>query len=142
MQSHFTCGMRSSQLSETCNSNMRHYLTPNLSLEEFFQQFSRLVENKREEELKRDFKMKTSKAFNRFEHSELTKQLAKEYTPKFFKKWLSEYEQTLAYGVLALEEKENQDVMTFNVFKQDVNGSRTDERIVTCTRDCSNIVCG
>ena len=32
--------------------------------------------------------------------------------------------------------------MTFNVFKQDVNGSRTDERIVTCTRDCSIIVCG
>ncbi|CAN1355823.1 hypothetical protein LINPERPRIM_LOCUS43834, partial [Linum perenne] len=84
--------------------------------------------------------MQTSKPFNGFEHSELTKQLAKEYTPKMFKKWMSEYEQTLAYGVLALEDKTNPDVMTFNVFKQNVNGSRTDERIVTCTRDCSTIL--
>ncbi|CAN1122957.1 hypothetical protein LINPERPRIM_LOCUS2974, partial [Linum perenne] len=62
--------------------------------------------------------MKTTEVINRFGHSSLTKQLADEYTPKMFKKWLCEYEQTLAYGVMTLEEKANEGVITFNVFKQ------------------------
>ncbi|CAN1294190.1 Protein FAR-RED IMPAIRED RESPONSE 1, partial [Linum perenne] len=57
VQYHFTCGMRSSQLSESCNSNLRHYLKPSLTLIEFFNQFIRLVENKREKQLQRDFQM-------------------------------------------------------------------------------------
>ncbi|CAN0912511.1 Protein FAR-RED IMPAIRED RESPONSE 1 [Linum grandiflorum] len=55
VNNHFTAGMRSSQLSESCNSYLRGFLTSNNNLHQFFTQFNRTLEKKKCVEKQNDF---------------------------------------------------------------------------------------
>ncbi|CAN1293298.1 Protein FAR-RED IMPAIRED RESPONSE 1, partial [Linum perenne] len=140
LQFHFTCGMRSSQLSESCNSNMRHYLKPSLTLDEFFDQFIRLVENKREKQLERDFQMLSAESINRFPDSLIASQLAKVYTPLVFKRCCEEYGPTMSYSMLPLGSND-EGMRWFNVFKRQMDGTTTDNRAVAISADGSAMEC-
>ncbi|CAN1295019.1 Protein FAR1-RELATED SEQUENCE 5 [Linum perenne] len=55
VNNNFTCGMQSSQLSESFNSNLKIFLNTKCNLHQFFTQFNRLLESKRADELQLDF---------------------------------------------------------------------------------------
>jgi hypothetical protein len=55
MKNAFTLGVRSTQLSESLNGNLKAYLKSNLCIVEFFQHFEQVVEQKRQEELKVEY---------------------------------------------------------------------------------------
>ncbi|CAN1268375.1 Protein FAR1-RELATED SEQUENCE 9 [Linum perenne] len=61
----FTCGMRSSQLSESLNSGLRAYLDTQTNLPTFFGEFSRMLDNKRHDELQEDY-LATNKCVTNF----------------------------------------------------------------------------
>ncbi|CAN1781803.1 Protein FAR-RED IMPAIRED RESPONSE 1, partial [Linum perenne] len=66
VNNHFTCGMRSSQLSETLNSNLRKFLDTKCNLHQFFTQFNRLLQGKRADELQMDYHSKIAQAPSRY----------------------------------------------------------------------------
>ncbi|CAN1262379.1 Protein FAR-RED IMPAIRED RESPONSE 1 [Linum perenne] len=55
VNNNFTAGMRSSQLSESLNSNLRPLLNTKKNLHKFFTHFKRLLESKRSDEEQLDF---------------------------------------------------------------------------------------
>ncbi|XP_062158768.1 protein FAR1-RELATED SEQUENCE 5-like [Alnus glutinosa] len=55
MKNAFTLGVRSTQLSESLNGDLKAYLKSDLGIVEFFQHFERVVEQKRHKELKAEF---------------------------------------------------------------------------------------
>ncbi|CAN1769115.1 Protein FAR1-RELATED SEQUENCE 5, partial [Linum perenne] len=86
-----TCGMRSSQLSESLNSSLRGYLDTKTNLPTFFGEFSRMLDNKRHEELYQDYLATSRKVTNFFQKSPLVTQAAEVYTPKIFTNFQDEY---------------------------------------------------
>ncbi|CAN1767833.1 hypothetical protein LINPERHAP1_LOCUS22782, partial [Linum perenne] len=59
--------MKSSQMSETCNSNLRKFMDSTMNLSSFFIQYNRMVENKREEASRLEFSMKDKRPVPRSE---------------------------------------------------------------------------
>ncbi|XP_042034442.1 protein FAR1-RELATED SEQUENCE 5-like [Salvia splendens] len=55
MNNAFTLGMRSTQLSKSVNSSIKNCTKPNLNIEQIFKNFEQVVEEKRYNELQRDF---------------------------------------------------------------------------------------
>ena len=55
MKNAFTLGIRSTQLSESLNGDLKDYLKPDLDVAEFFEHFDRVIEQKRERELQAEF---------------------------------------------------------------------------------------
>ncbi|CAN1318480.1 Protein FAR1-RELATED SEQUENCE 5 [Linum perenne] len=66
VNNHFTCGMRSSQLSESFNSNLRIFLNMKCNLHQLFTQFNHLLDSKRAYELHLDFNALNSIASARY----------------------------------------------------------------------------
>ncbi|CAN1336501.1 Protein FAR1-RELATED SEQUENCE 9 [Linum perenne] len=62
----FTCGIRSSQLSESLNSSLRAYLDTKTNLPTFFVEFSRMLDNKRDDELYQDYLVTNRQVTNFF----------------------------------------------------------------------------
>ena len=58
MKNAFMLGMRSTQLSENINSNIKSCTRPNLNINQFFNQFERIVQEKRYNELQEDYEMR------------------------------------------------------------------------------------
>ena len=46
MKNEFTLGIRSTQLSESLNGDLKDYLKPDLDVAEFFEHFDRVIEQK------------------------------------------------------------------------------------------------
>jgi hypothetical protein len=55
MKNAFTLGVRSTQLSESLNGDLKAYLKLDLGIVEFFQHFERVVEQKRHKELEVEY---------------------------------------------------------------------------------------
>jgi hypothetical protein len=55
MKDVFTLGMRSMQLSESLNNDMKHHLKSDLSIFRFLKHFERVVQGKRDNELKSEY---------------------------------------------------------------------------------------
>ncbi|CAN1268748.1 Protein FAR-RED IMPAIRED RESPONSE 1, partial [Linum perenne] len=77
VKNNFTCGMRSSQLSESLNSNLRGYLHSKDNLSTFFTQFQRMLDNKRADELELDYQATNNAPVNIFKSSNLVCEAAK-----------------------------------------------------------------
>ncbi|CAN1268374.1 Protein FAR1-RELATED SEQUENCE 5, partial [Linum perenne] len=80
----FTCGMRSSQLSESLNSGLRAYLDTQTNLPTFFGEFSRMLDNKRHDELQEDYLATNKCVTNFYNKLPLVNQAAEVYSPKIF----------------------------------------------------------
>ncbi|CAN1162190.1 Protein FAR1-RELATED SEQUENCE 5 [Linum perenne] len=77
VKNNFICGMRSSQLSESLNSNLRGYLHSKDNLSTFFTQFQRMLDNKRADELELDYQATNNAPVNRFKSNNLVCEAAK-----------------------------------------------------------------
>ncbi|XP_042499834.1 protein FAR-RED IMPAIRED RESPONSE 1-like [Macadamia integrifolia] len=85
-------GMRSTQLSESINGDMKDYLSLTLDLVPFFKHFERVVVDKRANELKAEFDARNKLQRNLFIKSSVMNQVARVYTPKIFEKLQKQYE--------------------------------------------------
>ncbi|CAN0916992.1 Protein FAR1-RELATED SEQUENCE 3 [Linum grandiflorum] len=72
-----TCGMRSSQLSESCNASLRGFLDTKTNLPCFFREFARMLSGKRTEESQLDFKATVMFPLNYHPRSKIVNQAAK-----------------------------------------------------------------
>ncbi|CAN0916936.1 Protein FAR-RED IMPAIRED RESPONSE 1, partial [Linum grandiflorum] len=86
-----TCGMRSSQLSESCNASLRGFLDTKSNLPCFFREFWRMLSGKRTEESQLDYKATVAFPLNYHPRSKIVNQAAKVYTPTIFEKFQNEY---------------------------------------------------
>ncbi|XP_042496384.1 protein FAR-RED IMPAIRED RESPONSE 1-like [Macadamia integrifolia] len=92
MKETLTIGMRSTQLSESINGDMKDYLSSTLNLVQFFKHFERVVVDKRANELKAEFDTRNKLPRNLFINSPVMNQAARVYTPKIFEKLQKQYE--------------------------------------------------
>ncbi|CAN0837444.1 Protein FAR1-RELATED SEQUENCE 5 [Linum grandiflorum] len=86
-----TCGMRSSQLSQSCNASLRGFLDTKSNLPCFFREFWRMLAGKRTEESQLDYKATVAFPLNYHPRSKIVNQAAKVYTPTIFEKFQNEY---------------------------------------------------
>ncbi|CAN0904531.1 Protein FAR1-RELATED SEQUENCE 5, partial [Linum grandiflorum] len=91
VDNHRTCGMRSSQLSESLNASLRGFLDTKSNLACFFLEFSRMLSGKRTEEEQRDYRANVVFPINHHPRSKLISQAAKFYTPTIFELFQKEY---------------------------------------------------
>lgn len=135
MKNSFTLGIRSTQMSESLNSDLKDYLKSTLSIGDFFKHFDRVVDQKRNKELEAEFKMRENVPSLGFSKSPILRQLSKRYTPKFFHLFKEEYgcvdsfivkddiQDTCAYIVSPHWKKEKE----YKVF------CNTNNEVVTCS---------
>ncbi|CAN0899150.1 Protein FAR1-RELATED SEQUENCE 5 [Linum grandiflorum] len=142
LQHTYTNGMRSSQLSESCNSNLRKYMKRNFNLSEFFTHFNRMLERKRRKYLRLDFKSRNSTPLNLFKDSPVTKQFASQYTRTIFNKFIEdEYAPTLSIAFTRLPQDVDSRVKTFDVYQKLESDETTDHRIVRLSVKEQTVIC-
>ncbi|XP_043721189.1 protein FAR1-RELATED SEQUENCE 5-like [Telopea speciosissima] len=95
----FTLGVRSTQLSESINSDLKDYLKPTLDLVWFFKQFERVVEDKRANELKAEFEARNTLPRTMGCNAPVLRQAGKVYTPYIFNEFRREHDMFLACSV-------------------------------------------
>ncbi|KAK9289088.1 hypothetical protein L1049_017559 [Liquidambar formosana] len=88
----FSAGMRSTQLSESLNSDLRNYLNSDLDIVQFFKHFERKVNNKRYKELIVEYNSRQKLPRVKIKAPMLT-QLAGVYTTPIFEEFQKEYEE-------------------------------------------------
>ena len=95
----FTLGMRSTQLSESINSDIKSCTRPNLNINQFFKQFERIVKEKRYSELKQDYEMRQKLPRMIIQSSPMIRQLSQEYTPPMFNLFQREWDLIAATNI-------------------------------------------
>jgi len=83
MKNDFIIGMKTTQLSERINSNIKTCTRPNMNINQFFQQFERIIQEKRYNELHHDYEMRQKIPRMIVQNSPLFRQLSQVYTPMF-----------------------------------------------------------
>ena len=84
MKNEFTLGIRSTQLSESLNGDLKDYLKSNLDVAEFFEHFDWMIEQKQERELQAEFNARQKFPRLGLKNSPLLKQTVQVYTPIIF----------------------------------------------------------
>ena len=92
MKNVVTIGMRSTQLSESFNADLKSYLKPDLDIIQFFKHFDRVVNDKRYNELQCEFESRQKLPRLKMEHSPLLQQAAQTYTLPMFDLFQKEYD--------------------------------------------------
>ncbi|XP_042490170.1 protein FAR1-RELATED SEQUENCE 5-like [Macadamia integrifolia] len=87
----FTLGIRSTQLNESLNGDLKDYLKSSLDLVQFFKHFERVVNDKHYNELKEEFDARNKTPRNIFPMSPIILQALQVYTPVIFKEFQDEY---------------------------------------------------
>ncbi|XP_029127003.1 protein FAR1-RELATED SEQUENCE 5-like, partial [Cajanus cajan] len=77
----FTLGMRSTQLSESVNADIKSFINVNLDLIKFFNRFEDVVEEKRYNELKCEYEARQKIPRLKNPYSDILKQVSELYTP-------------------------------------------------------------
>ncbi|XP_066346684.1 protein FAR1-RELATED SEQUENCE 5-like isoform X4 [Miscanthus floridulus] len=102
MKDVFTLGMRSTQLSESLNSELKRHFKSDFDIIRFLKHFERVVESKRNKELNSEFESR--KKLPRIKmRTPMLLQVSKLYTPIIFKAFQGEYERSMAACTTALE---------------------------------------
>jgi zinc finger SWIM domain-containing protein 3 len=91
MKEVITLGMRSTQLSESLNSNFKAYMKPNINIIQFFNHFESVVEEKRYNELVSEYESRHKLPKLRYNYSSILMQLAQIYTPTVFEMFHDEF---------------------------------------------------
>ncbi|XP_039686153.1 protein FAR1-RELATED SEQUENCE 5-like [Medicago truncatula] len=92
MKKTLTLGMRSTQLSESVNADIKNFMSKNLDLIKFFERFEDVVEEKRYKELKCEFEARQKIPRLKNSYSDILQQVSKLYTPTIFDLFQREYE--------------------------------------------------
>jgi zinc finger SWIM domain-containing protein 3 len=102
MKDVFTLGMRSTQLSESLNSDLKRHFESDFDIIRFLKQFERVVEYKRKKELQSEFDSR--KILPRIKmRTPMLIQASKLYTPTIFEAFQSEYERSMVACTTTLE---------------------------------------
>ncbi|CAN1262657.1 Protein FAR1-RELATED SEQUENCE 5 [Linum perenne] len=128
LRNQFCLGMKSSQLSESLNSNLRRYVNSKMTLSRFFEQFDRMIENKRETELQADYTMGQAKLDNRYHKNSLARHAATVYTPEIFNFFQDEYSEAFGYTMDEVESQQDEGIKKYIVYKFEMNEDKLDER--------------
>ncbi|XP_043714415.1 protein FAR1-RELATED SEQUENCE 5-like [Telopea speciosissima] len=91
MKKTFSIGMQSTQLSGKLNGDLKDYLKFSLDIVQFFKHFERVVNDKRDKELKVEFDARNKLPRNLFSKSPIMKQAGEVYTPWIFEEFQEEY---------------------------------------------------
>ncbi|XP_043721025.1 protein FAR1-RELATED SEQUENCE 1-like [Telopea speciosissima] len=95
--------MRSTQLSESINADLKDYTKCTLDIVQFFKHFVRVVNDKRANELKAEFDSRNKLPKNAYKHTPIMVQASKVYTPLIFGLFHDEYE---SFGMCYIKEKD------------------------------------
>ena len=136
MKHHFTLGMKSTQLSESLNSDMKRLFERKLSIEDFFKVFDKVVEQKRINEMEADFRARQLIPSLVNEYSTLLRQASKMYTPKIFKQFEEEFK--LASLVKVCDKDLSQSLQKYIVCLHD---SQEKIFIVFCDHNTGIVTC-
>jgi hypothetical protein len=99
MKDVFTLGMRSTQLSESFNKDLKQHLKFNLDIVRFFKHFERAVQEKREKEVKSEHEARKKLPMLKLKGTPVLQQAANVYTPPIFKLFQEEFEKpTTSYS--------------------------------------------
>ncbi|XP_058181173.1 protein FAR1-RELATED SEQUENCE 5-like [Rhododendron vialii] len=104
VKSTFCAGSKTTQLSESLNADIRHYLKSDLDLAQFFEHFEREVHKKRYNELKAEYNLRQKLPRKKMNTPMLT-QAGEVYTSKVFEKFQAEYE---VYQATYIEDRINE----------------------------------
>jgi zinc finger SWIM domain-containing protein 3 len=102
MKNAFTLGMRSTQLSESLNNDLKHHLKSDLDIIRFFHHFERAVKVKRDVEINSEFDSRKYLPKIRMKTPMLV-QVSKLYTPIIFEFFQKEYQRSMAACAEALD---------------------------------------
>jgi zinc finger SWIM domain-containing protein 3 len=94
MEDVFTLGMRSTQLSESFNKDLKQHLKFNLDIVRFFKHFERAVQEKREKEIKSEHDAMKKLPMIKLKGTPVLQQAANVYTPPIFKLFQEEFEKS------------------------------------------------
>ncbi|XP_043693067.1 protein FAR1-RELATED SEQUENCE 5-like [Telopea speciosissima] len=92
MKNTFTGGMRSTQLSESINADLKDYTKCTLDIVQFFKHFELVVNDKHANELKAKFDSRNKLPKNAYKHTPIMVHASKVYTPLKFDLFHDEYE--------------------------------------------------
>ncbi|KAJ4767531.1 Protein FAR1-RELATED SEQUENCE 5 [Rhynchospora pubera] len=102
MKDVYTLGIRSTQASESINSNLKAYLNCKLDLYRFLQHFDRVLDENREKEITSDYDM-TSKLPRIKLNFPILREAGKVYTPKVFELFQEQFELSGSTHIECLE---------------------------------------
>jgi zinc finger SWIM domain-containing protein 3 len=104
MKNVFTLGMRSTQLSESLNNDLKIHFKSDFDIIRFFKHFERVVQGKRNNELNSEFdSRKKMPKMGMMRPPPMLVQASKLYTPIIFEAFRGEYERSLAACTKALD---------------------------------------
>ncbi|GAU26907.1 hypothetical protein TSUD_03100 [Trifolium subterraneum] len=89
----FTAGMRSTQLSESFNADLKNHLKSDLNLVQFFTHFKRAVNGKRNNESEAEYNSKHKLPKLKMKKAVMLVQAGDVYTPRIFEEFQAEYEE-------------------------------------------------
>ncbi|XP_057247363.1 protein FAR-RED IMPAIRED RESPONSE 1-like [Beta vulgaris subsp. vulgaris] len=123
MRNVFSLGMRSTQLSESFNSDLKDYLKCNMDVMRFFKQFERVLDLKRQNEINHEFDSKENLPRIKMRRIPLLNQVGKLYTPQIFASFQDEYELSNAAYVKDVVEGEFHNEYRVAIFNLDNDSS-------------------
>ncbi|XP_075674731.1 protein FAR1-RELATED SEQUENCE 5-like [Castanea sativa] len=110
----FTVGMKTTQLSESFNANLKDCLRTNLNIVEFFTHFERIVNQKRDKELEAEYNSRHKFPKLKLKSSPILNQVATMYTPTLFDLFQIEVEEEIyAHDIMA--QKKTRDISSGNI---------------------------
>jgi len=104
VRKHFTAGMRSTQLSESFNAELKNYLKSDLNLVQFFTHFERVVHGIRNNESQADYESRHELPKLKMKRAPMLVQAGNIYNPKTFEEFQEKYEEYLGTCVKNLKE--------------------------------------
>lgn len=105
MRNVYTLGMRSTQLSESLNNDLKNHLKSDLDIIQFFNNLERVIKGKRDNEL--DAEYEARKKLPRIKmRVPILVQASKIYTPCIFEYFQNEYERSMAAYIKSSEHNE------------------------------------
>ncbi|GAU42524.1 hypothetical protein TSUD_376530 [Trifolium subterraneum] len=97
VKSHFTAGLKTTQLSESFNAFLRGFLLPDHSLVQFYSHFNIMVQRMRDNHADLDFKAANTITKNNYPNTQLMRSVVKKYTPASFAFIHRQYDMSFKY---------------------------------------------
>ncbi|KAM3760557.1 hypothetical protein ACB098_01G202800 [Castanea mollissima] len=113
----FTARMKTTQLSESFNADLKDCLRTNLNIVEFFTHFERVVNQKRDKELEAEYNSRHKFPRLKLKSSPMLNQVATMYTSMLFDSFQTEIEEVMALSILERNESQTHSYVV-GVFNQ------------------------
>jgi zinc finger SWIM domain-containing protein 3 len=137
MRNAYTLGMRSTQLSESLNSDLKNHLKSDLDILRFFKHLERVVQGKRDNELNEEYESRKKLPRVRIRTPAII-QASKVYTPRIFEDFQNEYERSISAYIKPSEE---QNVYNVAIASLDPESTYEEESKVLVDHEKQHVLC-